>query len=211
MPVEEGHAKRRQILDGARRIFMELGFDAASMGEIAKAAGVSKGTLYVYFSDKNALFVALIEQIAREQGQLAFEAVLEGSSDTRATLQRFGRNYIAFLCRPEGGSAIRTVIAIAERMPELGHRFYSEVIEKTHHRVGEYLSKEVEAGRLRIPDCQLAGSQFLLACQATLFLPYLFQAPVALAPDNIERVVDSAVDVFMDAYGVADPRNQGRQ
>ena len=51
-PVEETEdsAKRRQIIEGARAIFRALGFDAASMGEIAKAAGVSKGTLYVYLS-----------------------------------------------------------------------------------------------------------------------------------------------------------------
>jgi len=41
--------KRRQIIDGACRVFLERGFDAASMGEIAREAHVSKGTLYVYF------------------------------------------------------------------------------------------------------------------------------------------------------------------
>ena len=51
---DEDSAKRRQIVEGARKVFRELGFDAASMGEIAKAAGVSKGTLYVYFADKLA-------------------------------------------------------------------------------------------------------------------------------------------------------------
>ncbi|MGY4415682.1 DNA-binding transcriptional regulator YbjK [Bradyrhizobium sp. LB7.1] len=52
---EEDSSKRRQILDGARKVFMDLGFDGASMGEIARAAQVSKGTLYVYFADKSAL------------------------------------------------------------------------------------------------------------------------------------------------------------
>src|SRR3954468_21580601 len=47
---QEDSSKRRQILDGARKVFMDLGFDGASMGEIARAAGVSKGTLYVYFA-----------------------------------------------------------------------------------------------------------------------------------------------------------------
>src|SRR5207302_6291968 len=45
-------AKRRQIVEGARRVFLAQGFDAASMGEIARSAGVSKGTLYVYFTSK---------------------------------------------------------------------------------------------------------------------------------------------------------------
>ena len=69
---EEENSKRRQILDGARNVFLNLGFDGASMGEIARAAGVSKGTLYVYFADKNRLFEAIVEQEVLEQGKAAF-------------------------------------------------------------------------------------------------------------------------------------------
>src|SRR4030081_694669 len=58
----EDSAKRRQIIEGARRVFLAQGFDAASMGEIARAAGVSKGTLYVYFENKERLFDAIVGQ-----------------------------------------------------------------------------------------------------------------------------------------------------
>ena len=58
----EDSVKRRQIVEGARVVFKALGFDAASMGEIARAAGVSKGTLYVYFKDKDELFQAIVEK-----------------------------------------------------------------------------------------------------------------------------------------------------
>lgn len=64
---EEDSSKRRQILDGASKVFLDLGFDGASMGEIARAAGVSKGTLYVYFADKNRLFEAIVEREMLEQ------------------------------------------------------------------------------------------------------------------------------------------------
>ena len=63
----EDNAKRRQILDGARRAFLANGFDAASMNEIARAAGVSKGTLYVYFKSKEELFEAIVEFQKRER------------------------------------------------------------------------------------------------------------------------------------------------
>ena len=53
--------KRKQIIDGARRVFIDMGFDAASMNDITRAAGVSKGTIYVYFANKEELFEALIE------------------------------------------------------------------------------------------------------------------------------------------------------
>src|SRR5215510_14952263 len=70
---ESESAKRRQILDGAREVFLSVGFDGASMGEVARAAGVSKGTLYVYFADKNRLFEAIVEETALVQGEIAFD------------------------------------------------------------------------------------------------------------------------------------------
>src|SRR5512141_1441343 len=85
---EEDSSKRRQIIDGARKVFMDLGFDGASMGEIARSAGVSKGTLYVYFADKNRLFEAIVEQEALEQGEIAF--TFDPARDVATTLREFG-------------------------------------------------------------------------------------------------------------------------
>ena len=59
-PSSDGSAKRRQIMDGARTVFLSAGFDGASMNDIARAAGVSKGTLYAYFNSKDELFEAII-------------------------------------------------------------------------------------------------------------------------------------------------------
>src|ERR1700704_5642313 len=123
---DEDSSKRRQILDGARKLFLDLGFDAASMGEIARAAGVSKGILYVYFADKNQLFEAIVEEESLVQGKVVF--ILDPARDVTTTLMEFGQAYIQLLCRPGVGSATRTVMAIAERMPEAGRRFYTNVI-----------------------------------------------------------------------------------
>jgi AcrR family transcriptional regulator len=197
---EDNNAKRRQIVDGARRVFMNLGFDGASMGEIARAAGVSKGTLYVYFADKIGLFEAIVEQETLEQGEAAFDFDLDGSVET--TLRQFGQAYIQVLCRPGGGSAVRTVMAIAERMPDVGRRFYENVLMLTIKRLGSYLEAKVASGELAIPDCNLAANQFMETCKATLFLPYIFQAAPAPSSDDIQRVVDSGVRMFLATYKI---------
>src|ERR1700728_3352550 len=134
---DEDSSKRRQILDGASKVFMDLGFDGASMGEIARAAGVSKGTLYVYFADKSRLFEAIVEEESLAQGKAAFN--FDPERDVTTTLREFGQAYIQMLCRPGGGSATRTVMAIAERMPEVGRRFYNNVIAHTIARLAAYL------------------------------------------------------------------------
>src|ERR1700709_234016 len=86
--ADEDSSKRRQILDGARKVFMDLGFDGASMNEIARSAGVSKGTLYVYFADKSRLFEAIVEEEALEQGRVAYNFDL--ARDVPTTLREFG-------------------------------------------------------------------------------------------------------------------------
>jgi AcrR family transcriptional regulator len=198
---EEDSAKRRQIVDGARKVFLDLGFDGASMGVIARAAGVSKGTLYVYFADKNRLFEAIVEQESLEQGRAVFN--FDPERDVTTTLREFGQAYIALLCRPGGGSAIRTVMAIAERMPEVGRRFYDRVLAHTINRLAEFLDARVRAKDLAIDDTQLAAAQFMQMCQATMFQPFIFQAAPAPSPEQITRVVDSAIRMFLAAYQVA--------
>ena len=198
LAAEEDSSKRRQILDGARKVFMDLGFDGASMNEIARSAGVSKGTLYVYFADKNRLFEAIVEEEALERSQLIFN--LDPGRDVATTLREFGQTYIRWQCRPGGGSSIRTVMAIAERMPEVGRRYYENVLEKIVNRLADYLRARVATGDLAIDDCGLAASQFMEVCKATLFLPFVFQAAPTPSAERIAEVVDSATRMFLAAY-----------
>ena len=195
---EEDSSKRRQILDGARKVFMDLGFDGSSMGEIARAAQVSKGTLYVYFADKCALFEAILEQEALQHGQVVFN--FDPARDAETTLKDFGQAYIHLLCRPGGGSAIRTVMAIAERMPDVGRRYYARVLDKTINRLSDYLKAHAASGDLQIDDCDLAASQFMELCKASLFLPFVFQAAPAPSEERMSEVVDSATRMFLAAY-----------
>ncbi|WP_184258783.1 TetR/AcrR family transcriptional regulator [Rhodopseudomonas rhenobacensis] len=199
-PGEDDSAKRRQILDGARAVFLELGFDGASMGEIARAAGVSKGTLYVYFTDKSALFEAIVAREVLEQSKIAFN--FDVARDTPSTLRDFGMAYIQLLCRPGGGSSIRTVMAIAERMPEVGQRYYHNVIARVIDRLANYLEQRAGLGELAIDDFHLAASQFMKCCQATLFMPFLFNAKPSPSAEEIARVVDSAIRMFLATYQV---------
>jgi AcrR family transcriptional regulator len=195
---DEDSSKRRQILDGARKVFMDLGFDGASMGEIARSAGVSKGTLYVYFADKSRLFEAIVEEESLEQGKVRFN--FDPARDVTTTLMDFGQAYIQMLCRPGGGSATRTVMAIAERMPEVGRRFYNNVVALTIARLAGYLEIRARLGELAIEDCQLAATQFMQMCQASLFMPFLFQAAPAPSAERIAEVVESATRMFLAGY-----------
>lgn len=191
-------AKRRQILDGARRMFLAHGFDAASMNEIAREAGVSKGTLYVYFKSKEELFEAIVEAQCRQQGEQIF--TFDAAADIESELKRLGRGFSRFVSRPGGVSELRTVIAIADRMPELGGQFYLSGPALGISSLKGYLEDKVAAGLLEPHDCEVAAAQFIDACVSTTFKPMLFNHAGPPSDERIGHVVDIAVRAFLAAY-----------
>jgi AcrR family transcriptional regulator len=204
----EDSSKRRQIIDGARQVFMAQGFDAASMNEIARVAGVSKGTLYVYFPNKEELFEAIVGHECREQGERIFTLDAD-DHDIEGVLTRLGLALVEFLCRPTRAPKLRTVIAIAERMPELGREFYETGPAFGLAQLTAYLKAQVVAGVLAIEDedSEIAAAQFIDSCSATLFKPILFNCGKTPTPEQTAHVVKIAVRTFMAAYG-SGVRNQ---
>jgi AcrR family transcriptional regulator len=197
--ASEDSVKRRQIVEGARAVFLSHGFDAASMADIARAAGVSKGTLYVYFESKEELFAEIVKLECSSHAEGAFE-LDPADHDVEAVLTRLGANYLNFLCTGEKAASLRIVIAIADRKPEIGRVFYETGPAYGVGRLEIYLKAQVAAGALDMVDCHLAAAQFLDMCQATLFKPVLFNFAPKPSPAQIRHVVDSAVRVFLAAY-----------
>jgi AcrR family transcriptional regulator len=195
----EDTAKRRQIIEGARMVFMALGYDAASMGEIAKAAGVSKGTLYVYFRDKDELFQAIVSKECAFHAEGVFSFDTE-NPDIAGTLMRMGVAFVQILCMPERQSSLRAVIAVADRKPNVGRTFYETGPAVGIAKLAEYFEAHIKAGRLEIEDCEVAAAQFMESCIATILKPVLFNFGAPPTLERIEHVVRIAVKTFMAAY-----------
>lgn len=198
-------AKRRQIVQGARSIFLAQGFDAASMSDIARSAGVSKGTLYVYFDNKEQLFEAIVHEECLVHAEAAF-ALDPDDHDVAGALTRLGIAYVQFLCHPEKASALRTVVAIADRMPEIGKVFYETGPAEGIAKLASYLLAQTKAGVLAVDDCEVAAAQFLDACKSTLFMPVMFNFRGAPELERISYVVGVAVRSFLAAYRTPDRR-----
>ena len=120
----EDPAKREQILDGAKRVFMEQGFEAASMNDITRAAGVSKGTIYVYFENNEDLFGDMIERERRKVTETVRHA-LDGNQPLDKALNDFGMLFATHMTADQTIRAMRMVIAAYHRLPTLWSRFFS--------------------------------------------------------------------------------------
>ena len=183
--------KRRQIVDGARRVFLAKGFDAASMSDVAEEAGVSKGTLYVYFANKEDLFADLVREEKAAQFPTIF-ALDPSDHDVRAVLTRLGRAFARFLIAPHVVMATRTVVAMADRMPKIAADFFEQGPRLCAGRLAQYIEAQVAAGVLVIDDVYLASAQFLELAQATIVRPLMFgsaeRVPLIDGPRDDEHV-----------------------
>jgi len=202
-PAGTDPQKRQQILDGATRVFTSVGYEAASMNDVAREADVSKATLYVYFPNKEKLFAAICaEKRDRNIGELI--ASLDVDRPIDEMLHAFGAGLLRRLSAPYVMVAHRIVIGVAERMPEIGQEFFEAGPLRLTKALAAYLQHHVDAGNLKIDDTFLAAAQFLELSQATIFRPRLYAAlPDAASEQEIEKVIGSALRLFLARYGDA--------
>ncbi len=201
----EGHdsEKRRQILDGAREVFRAKGYEGASMDGIAKAAGVSKGTLYVYFTNKDELFAELITDEKRELAA-ALDAFQPKAESFRENLRAFAISFNEHLTDENHMSTIRMVVGAVEKFPSVGAMFFRAGAERGTTRLTEVFREAVETGRLKPCDPEVAAHHFIALCTSEVMKKSLFGCQLRPTGKDAERIVDNGLDVFMAYYGAKD-------
>lgn len=201
-------AKRRQILKGARIIFLRDGFERASMDEITLAAGVSKGTIYAYFDSKVALFESLI----REERRLSLSKIATsrpqdfappGDFDVHAALTLLARQLVNMILTDEMIASLRMIIAVSPKFPHLGKAFFEEGPLAGNLKLTSYFEDLARAGLLKMEDPALAASQFVHLSRANLAMQHLLNIAPPAQDEIIETNINAAVKMFLRAYGVA--------
>ena len=186
-------------MDGARTVFLAAGFDGASMNDVARAAGVSKGTLYAYFNSKDELFEAIIRAEFAQAAERLCTFRREG--DVRGMLTDFGVRLIARMAEPNVLALARVVVAATEKFPKIGVAFYrAGPLFGATRLAGELVALE-KTGALKVPDPERAAWQFVDLCQSYVYKRILFGVVDRIAPEEIEAAVVAGVDVFLKAYG----------
>lgn len=190
-----------QVLDGARTVFMADGFEGASVDEIARVAGVSKATLYSYFSDKRLLFMEVATSECRRQSREALDNI-DMSRPPRDVLGQAGRHFLRFITSKLGQQIFRICVAESDRFPELGRQFYASGPAVMRAEMAEYFAAAMDRNELFIEDMVMAADQFGELCKADLWPRLMFGMTDTITQGEIDRVVDGAVEMFMARYGV---------
>ncbi|GGX40574.1 TetR family transcriptional regulator [Tateyamaria omphalii] len=199
-PIVRKGRKFDQVLDGARDVFMVDGFEGASVDDIARAAGVSKATLYSYFPDKRLLFMEVANMECARQSQSAIDCI-DMTAAPRDVLCQAGKHFLRFITSKFGQQVFRICVAESDRFPEIGRAFYKSGPERMRSEMGEYFRTAVERGDLDIEDFTLAADQFGELCKADIWPRLMFGVIDSVSDADIDRVVDNAVETFLARYG----------
>ncbi len=155
-----GEARRNALLEAAREVFLEQGYEGASIEEIMRRVGGSKASLYRYFGSKERLFWevagALTDEFIDE-----LEVPTEADADLENTLCAIGRRFLRGFLEPAGCRMLRTLIAESQRFPELAQRYFEHGPQRARRALGNYLGLQRKAGRIDCADPEMAASQFL--------------------------------------------------
>lgn len=190
-------AKRREIVATAWEVFRGKGFEGTSMTDVADRLGGSKATLYRYYSSKDQLFAAALEEALREQSDDAYRSVSR-EGDLRTRLFEFADTYLKFRLTPEMIGVHRLMIASAERS-DLSAVLRAEFIEPNWRRFADVIEREMAAGRLRKADPYLASIHFRGLVEADV-LERRLNGERLVTNAQIETAVEQGVEAFLRAY-----------
>jgi AcrR family transcriptional regulator len=145
----------REICTAALEVFSEKGFAAAKLDEIARRAGASKGTLYLYFKDKEDLFRAVVRDTVAPNIDMV-RAMVEGSDLPFADIIRmFLPRFAALTSEVRVGAVAKMVIGESRNFPELAKVWHDEVVSKALGLIAGLIERAQEKGEVRAGDSRL--------------------------------------------------------
>jgi AcrR family transcriptional regulator len=200
-PISTGMPeKRRRILSGARELFAELGFERASVDQIAARAGVSKATVYNHFADKKALFVAAVVEETNALGASLAACRECPAGDLAQALQAIGEDIMTLWLSPRTSALYRQAISESARLPEIGRMVFERGTAAIYDAVAAHLSRWRDSGALRIDDPRTAAITFVALCHGDLVTRMrlgVLEYPVDV---RIRETVERAVRTFVRAH-----------
>lgn len=198
--MPKGADNETLIIDAARMLFLGDGHATTSMDAVARAAGVSKATVYAHFASKDDLFIAVVER----EGEAPMIALRSsGAGDTARALRQFGRDAAALLLSPSTIGFQRVVASEVNRSPAVGRLFYANGPDRLIGQLAAFLRLAMRRGDLRTAPPRLAAVQFLAIIVGDLQLRALMGVADEPEPIKRQKVIASGIDAFLRAYAPA--------
>lgn len=188
-----------RLLDAASKLFMERGFEATSMGEIARYARASKETFYRHFPGKEDLFRAVVIRGARLVAA-ELSAVLLTHEPPEKALAAFGELFLDRILSAGAISFQRIMMMERDRFPELVRSVRADGRERVRASLAGYLNEQIARGRLRKMDTAVGARQFLDLVAAEMIMAATRCGRPKPSRAEIRQRVREATDCFLHGY-----------
>lgn len=188
--------KRETILEAARKLFLEVGFGAASMDAIADAAKVSKQTVYNHFGSKEELFAAMVRETCDTMTLAFVEAAKDGNPEK--SLRSIARRFMDMVFDEDKLALHRILMAEVSRFPELGRSFYQSGPAVIRQFLADYFREQNRRGTLKVDNPQVTAEQFISMVTSCRLRSELGVEPIPNA-ETREQYISNAVSLIMRA------------
>lgn len=146
--AERAADRRQAIIDAALDEFIDRGYAATRLDDVAKRAGVAKGTIYLHFKDKAALFQELVRTaLVPLIGRLAAPPPPGGS--IRAVLEKFAETFVQEVVTTRRGAIVRLILAEGPRFPDIADFYFREVVSRGLAGIRALIELGIARGEIR--------------------------------------------------------------
>ncbi|MEP6571681.1 MAG: TetR/AcrR family transcriptional regulator [Gemmatimonadota bacterium] len=189
-------ARREEILEAALIVFGEHGYAGTPLEEVARRAGISKGTLYLYFDSKETLFRETVRASIVTSVVAGEEMLRNHVGSWRELLEAIAQRMWDTVRRPETAKISRLVQSELTNFPELARFYFEEVILRVRRIVEVVLVRGAEAGEFRVVDPSVTGRLLPLMMVNSAQNQRFFQ-PYDSQPLTDEQAFHGALDLFL--------------
>jgi AcrR family transcriptional regulator len=186
----------KEICAAALEVFAEKGFAAARLEEIAKHAGVSKGTLYLYFKDKEDLFRAVVRDTVAPNIDSVRDAVLGADLPFGLVAQMFLARFAEVASRVPVGAVAKMVIGESRNFPELAKVWHDQVASRALALLAGLIEKAQAKGEVRAGDPRLHAFTLMGPMLMGVLWRETLQ-PVGGAPLDLEQLAKQHADTVL--------------
>jgi len=196
MPRSRPSDSREAIVDAAERLFLQRGFGAVSMDELAEAAGVARRTLYNQFASKEEIFRDMLRRLSR-QLEDAFPPGIETRGAAEDVLRQIAQIILDLHKNPEYLGFLRMVVADSRQFPWIAAEF-AAVMDPQTERLVRLLAHLTAVGVLNCRNATLAAHQFMGMLNELSLWPWMTNRKRLAIPDK--EVVDQTMAMFLQHY-----------
>ena len=194
-----GQARRLAMIDAAREVFLEHGYERTTLDMVIARAGGSRRTLYECFGDKAGLFRAMVADNT-ESLLSELEALPGNDSSPTQTLNHIARICLNTMLSPEAIAIYRLLVAEAPKFPELGEAFYQAGPMRLRDHLVNYLRRANDEGWLVVENAEQASRQFFGLIKSDYQMAALLCPEGGNCLDGMEGEVSAAVNLFLRGH-----------